>query len=80
MEAALKHKEEYSFFTKETQHQKRLSFICGAKWQKEQDSKVMYTEEEIKDYLHKLYLGLGLAETTAPSYTIFEEWFDKHKK
>lgn len=41
-EAAEKHKEEFGFLTKSTANQKRLSFIAGATWEKEQSNSYNY--------------------------------------
>lgn len=45
---AEKHKQEYSFFTKETQNQKRLSFIAGATSKYVEKQKLEFAIEQLK--------------------------------
>jgi len=52
-----------------------FNIIRGANWQKEQDSKTMYTEEEVKELCRKAK-NFGY---TANNITI-EEWFEINKK
>ena len=51
-----------------------FSFKVGVKWQKEQDSKVMYTEEEIYSMLNECDSEGGLR------WDEVEKWFETNKK
>ena len=41
--------EEHSFFTRETQNQKRLSFYFGARWGYDKAKETLYTEEQVRE-------------------------------
>ena len=41
--------EEHSFFTRETQNQKRLSFYFGARWGYDKAKSTLYTEEQVRE-------------------------------
>ena len=55
-----------------------FSFKVGAKWQKEQDSKVMYTEEEVLD-LFKSYASDNQFKMNVALLSP-EFWFNENKK
>ena len=38
----------------------------------------LYSEDEIKALLHKMYLELRIAERTRLHYALMEEWFDEN--
>jgi hypothetical protein len=40
--------EEHSFFTRETQNQKRLSYYFGARWGYDKAKETLYTEEQVR--------------------------------
>jgi hypothetical protein len=49
-------------------------FIKGAKYQKEADSRVMYTEEEVYNIFIKWF------NYTTEGIIDFEDWFEQNKK
>jgi hypothetical protein len=68
-EASIRHGfEEHSFFTKDTQNQKRLSFYFGAKWNQERS----YSEEEVIAIVEK-----SKATGLTAEYLLLTEQFKK---
>ena len=57
----------------------RSAFMKGATWQKEQDSKVMYTEEEGNKLCFSAAIYAQEHHMEYP-YTYIKEWFEIHKK
>jgi hypothetical protein len=77
-EASIRHGfEEHSFFTKDTQNQKRLSFYFGAKWQAER----MYSEEEVEKLLISCKDRFGGSELYDYTHDDkVKKWFEQFKK
>jgi hypothetical protein len=67
----------------------RKLFIAGANWQKEEDSKIMYTEEEILNLIKRYRQKLGnsvnneicIYDSPDSIYPVtLQQWFDSNKK